>query len=61
MQKQHNKRKKIARKAKQNENRKRKTLDLNESLEYEVFVNEFGEAVTFKKIKKKGSRKKILR
>ena len=35
------------------ENRKRKTLDLNESLESEAFVDELKEAVKSKKIKRK--------
>ena len=35
------------------ENRKRKTLDLNESLESEAFVDELEEAVKSKKIKRK--------
>ena len=40
------------------ENRKRKTLDLNESLESNAFVDELEEAVKSKKIKRKKDAKK---
>ena len=42
------------------ENRKRKTLDLNESLESEAFVDELEEAVKSKKIKTKKDAKKTF-
>ena len=42
------------------ENRKRKTLDLNESLESEAFVDELKEAVKSKKIKRKQGAKTTL-
>ena len=42
------------------ENRKRKTLDLNESLESEAFVDELEEAVKSKKIKRKKGAKKTF-
>ena len=42
------------------ENRKRKTLDFNESLESEAFVDELEEAVKSKKIKRKKDAKRTF-
>ena len=42
------------------ENRKRKTLDLNESLESGAFVDELEEAVKSKKIKRKKDAKRTF-
>ena len=42
------------------ENRKRKTLDLNESLESEAFIDVLEEAVKSKKIKRKKDAKKTF-
>ena len=42
------------------ENRKRKTLDLNESLESEAFIDVLKEAVKSKKIKRKKDAKKTF-
>ena len=42
------------------ENRKRKTLDFNESVESEAFVDELEEAVKSKKIKRKKDAKRTF-